>query len=587
MSDEMKTSSQNLYEMWLNDPFFDEKTHAELQAIKEQDDEIAERFYKYLEFGTAGLRGIMGAGTNRMNVYTVSLASEAFARYIDTLSDSDKQRGLVISYDSRHNSQDFALKAALVFAKHGIPVKLVDELRPTPMLSFAVRFYNCIGGVMITASHNPAKYNGYKAYGPDGGQMPPEAADKIMQEMAQISDIRSLTWLDEQEAITKGLLTYVGADLDAAFDKMLLEVQIDKEVVKRHADLKIVYTPLCGCGNKPVNRILRAIGFNNVYTVPEEQEPDGNFAGIPYPNPEEACAWKRAIKLANEVSADLVIATDPDSDRTGLLIKRKDGTYQIVTGNQIGILLMEYILSAKQASKTLKPNSFVVTTIVSTSLAAKIAANYGVKCYQTLTGFKYIGEKIKQYHETGLETFVFGFEESYGFLAETEVRDKDAVVACMLLAEMAAKAADEGKNVNDLLVELFEKYNYGQENVFSIVREGMHGQQQIQSAMEAIRSGQVKLVFPDLQLKELEDYEKSSAYNYLTGETRQLTIPVRSNVLRFRFDNDLDFVAIRPSGTEPKLKVYCAAYAKTRSAAENKAKIMEKVMRATLDKLLE
>lgn len=586
MSENTKTSSQALYEFWANDPFFAEEIRNELKAINGQTEEIEERFYKYLEFGTAGLRGIMGAGTNRLNVYTVSLASEAFARYIDTLTQEEKQRGLVISYDSRHNSKNFALKSALVFAKHGIPVKLVDELRPTPMLSFAVRFYNCIGGVMITASHNPGKYNGYKAYGQDGGQMPPEAANRIMQEMAKISDIRTLEWLDEQEAMKKGLLTYVGADLDAAFDKMLLQVQIDKEVVKRHADLKIVYTPLCGCGNKPVNRILKAIGFNNVYTVPEEQEPDGDFAGIPYPNPEEACAWERAIKLANEVSADLVIATDPDSDRTGLLIKRKDGTYQIVTGNQIGILLMEYILSAKRASKTLQDNSFVVTTIVSTALASKIAANYGVKCYQTLTGFKYIGEKIKQYHETGLETFVFGFEESYGFLAETEVRDKDAVVACMLLAEMAAKAADEGKDVNDLLIELFEKYNYGKENVFSIVREGMHGQAQITSAMEAIRNGEVKLNFPSLDLVELEDYEKQNVQDYASGTNRKLVMPVKSNVLRFRFSNGLDFVAIRPSGTEPKLKVYCAAYARTQAEAADKAKQMEDTMRATLDKLM-
>lgn len=579
-------TSNDLYNFWLHDPFFDEATHKELQAISGQTEEITERFYKYLEFGTAGLRGIMGAGTNRMNVYTVSLASEAFSRYIDTLTEEEKKRGLVISYDSRHNSKEFALKSALVFAKHNIPVRLVDEIRPTPMLSFAVRFYNCIGGVMITASHNPAKYNGYKAYGVDGGQMPPEAADRIMAEMAKITDIRTLSWLSEKEALDKGLLQYVGKDLDEAFDAMLLKVQIDKDVVKRHSDLKIVYTPLCGCGNKPVNRILNAIGFKNVYTVKEEQNPDGDFAGIPFPNPEEACAWERAIKLANEVKADLVIATDPDSDRTGLLVKRKDGSYQIVTGNQIGILLMEYILSAKKASNTLKPNSFVVTTIVSTSLVDKIAANYGVKCYRTLTGFKYIGEKIKQYHETGLETFVFGFEESYGFLAETEVRDKDAVVACMLLAEMAAKAADDGKNVNDLLVELFEKYNYGKENVFSIVREGIEGQKQINHAMEVIRNGEVNLTFPNLEVEELEDYTKSTSYNYQTGKTRELEIKVKSNVLRFRFTNGLDFVAIRPSGTEPKLKVYCAAYADTEIAASQKAKALEEVMRHTLDKLM-
>jgi hypothetical protein len=586
MGEKCKPDSQELYKLWSTDDFFDCDTRNELKKIAGDAAEIEERFYKYLEFGTAGLRGIMGAGTNRMNIYTVSLASEAFARYIDSLSAEQKQRGLVISYDSRHNSLDFAKKSALVFAKHGIPVRLVDELRPTPMLSFAVRYYNCIGGVMITASHNPAKYNGYKAYGEDGGQMPPEAADVIMREMAKIEDVRTLQWLDETTAVAQGLLTYVGRDLDTAFQNMLLQVQIDKDVVKRHKDLKIVYTPLCGCGNKPVNRILKAIGFENVITVPEEEKPDGDFASIPYPNPEEACAWVRAIKLANKVDADLVIATDPDSDRTGLLVKKTDGTYQILSGNQIGLLLMEYILSAKVATKSLAPDSFVVTTIVSTALAEKIAASYGVKCFLTLTGFKYIGEKIKQYHETGLAHFVFGFEESFGFLAETEVRDKDAVVACMLISEMAAKAADSHKTVNDLLQDLFRKYGYGTEKVFSLVREGIQGQKQIAGAMAALRADETKLKFPDLQIVAVEDYLSGTVKNCLTGEVKALDMPVKSDVLRFKFANNTDFVAIRPSGTEPKLKVYCAAYAESESDSRAKAELMAEVMHKTLDGIM-
>lgn len=576
--------SKDRYALWAGDSFFDADTRAELANIAADEQEIEERFYRYLEFGTAGLRGIMGAGTNRMNKYTVALVSEAYARYIDTLSSAAKERGLVISYDSRHNSKEFALLAALIYTQHGIHVRLVDELRPTPMLSFAVRFYNCIGGVMVTASHNPGKYNGYKVYGEDGGQMPPEAADIVWREMQNIEDIRTLNFGSEEEALAQGLLEYVGPDLDEAFDAMILKAGINPEVIKKHKDLKIVYTPLCGCGNKPVNRILKAVGFDNVITVPEEREPDGDFAGIPYPNPEESCAWERAVKLANEVAADLVIATDPDSDRTGLLVKKSDGTYQIVTGNQIGLLLMEYILSARRRTGTLDPKSFVVTTIVSTRLAQAIADNYNVKCYLTLTGFKYIGEKIKQYHEQGDQVFQFGFEESYGYLAETEVRDKDAVVACMLLAEMAAQAAEDGKNVGDLLEDIFRKYGYGHESVFSLVREGMAGQRAIEGAVAAIRSGSAKLDFGKYGITAFEDYLSGERIDYVTGERRKLDT-VKSNVLRYELDG-LDFVAIRPSGTEPKLKVYCGAYDKDKDASTARADELAAIVRATLDKLM-
>ncbi len=549
--------SSELYKFWSTDPFFDEGTRNELLAIADDEAEIEERFYTNLSFGTAGLRGILGAGTNRMNNYTVAMATEGFARYLDTLGDEAKQRGMVIAYDCRNFSPEFALLAALIFATHGIKVKLTDELKPTPMLSFAIRHYNCIGGVMVTASHNPAKYNGYKAYGEDGGQMPPEAADIVLKEMDSITDPRTLSWITEEEAIAKGLLEYIGPDLDDAYMAMLRKLTINEDKVKEQADMKIVFTPLHGTGNKPVRRILKEIGFNNVLVVPEQELPDGNFSTVESPNPEERSALAMAIALAEKEGAELVIATDPDGDRTGLCIRKEDGTYQVMTGNQIGILLMNYILSAKQARGTLPDKSFVVTTIVSTKLPRKIAKYYDVELMESLTGFKWIAELIKLHDEQGDMHFQFGFEESFGYLAGTSVRDKDAVVASMLLAEMAATAKSEGKTLNDYLNELYAKFGYGEELTYSLAREGKAGLEAIQKTMIALRANKLA-GFKTADVLAVKDVLEGTITDLKTGEVSKLDLP-ESDVLLYQLEG-LDFFCVRPSGTEPKIKVYFGAY---------------------------
>lgn len=549
--------SSELYQLWSTDPFFDEKTRSELLAISGDEADIEERFYTNLSFGTAGLRGILGAGTNRMNIYTVAMATEGFARYIDTLGDEAKQRGMVISYDCRNFSPEFSLIAALIFATHGIHVRLVDELRPTPMLSFAVRHYDCVGGVMVTASHNPAKYNGYKAYGEDGGQMPPEAADVVLREMNSITDPRTLSWITEEEALSKGLLEYVGPDLDDVYMAMLRKLTINEDKVKEQADMKIVYTPLHGTGNKPVRRILKEIGFNNVLVVPEQELPDGNFSTVVSPNPEERSALAMAIALAEKEAAELVIATDPDGDRTGLCIRKEDGSYQVMTGNQIGILLMNYILSAKQARGTLPEKSFVVTTIVSTKLPRKIAAHYGVELMECLTGFKWIAELIKLHDEQGDMNFQFGFEESFGYLAGTSVRDKDAVVASMLLAEMAATAKSEGKTLNDYCNELYARFGYGEENTYSLVREGKAGLEAIKNAMINLRANKLA-GFKSVDVLAVSDVQEGTITDLKTGVVSPLDLP-ESDVLLYQLEG-LDFFCVRPSGTEPKIKVYFGAY---------------------------
>ena len=409
--------SQERYAVWSQDPYFDEATRAELAAIADDAKEIEDRFYAYPAFGTGGLRGLLGAGTNRMNRYTIARATAGFARYIESCGADAMRRGVVISMDSRNGSTEFAEVAALVFASHGIHVRLFDELRPTPMLSFAVRHYGCHGGVMVTASHNPREYNGYKAYGEDGGQMPPEAADVVLAEMNRIEDVRSLTWMTREQAIAEGLLEIVGPDIDLAYNEMLKQLVIDPGVIARQRDMRIVFTPLHGCGNKPVRRILESLGYSAVHVVPEQELPDGDFPTVASPNPEERAALQMAIDLAEAQSADLVIATDPDGDRTGLAVRLADGGYRVLSGNQIGLLLMDYILSVKERTGQLPEAAFCVTTIVSTKLARPVAAAHGCTLYETLTGFKFIGELIKELDDSGQSAFQFGFEESYGYLA--------------------------------------------------------------------------------------------------------------------------------------------------------------------------
>ncbi len=572
-----------LYQLWSTDPYFDEKTRKELLAIADDKDEIVERFYTNLSFGTAGLRGILGAGTNRMNIYTVAMATEGFARYIDSLSPEEKARGIVIAYDCRNYSPEFALTAALVFATHGIHVRLSDELRPTPMLSFAVRHYNCIGGVMVTASHNPAEYNGYKAYGEDGGQMPPEAADVVLHEMDSIKDPRTLTWITEEEALAKGLLEYIGPELDDAYMAMLKKLTINEDKVKEQADMKIVFTPLHGTGNKPVRRILKEIGFNNVIVVPEQELPDGNFSTVEAPNPEYRSAMKMAIDLAEKEGADLVIATDPDGDRTGLCIRKEDGSYQVMTGNQIGILLMNYILSAKKSRGTLPDKSFVVTTIVSTKLPRKIAKHYGVELMECLTGFKWIAELIKIHDEQGDMHFQFGFEESFGYLSGTSVRDKDAVVASMLLAEMAATAKSEGKNLNDYLNALYAEFGYGEEKTYSLKREGKAGLEAIKNTMVKLREDKLK-GFEGVEVLSVSDLQDGTITDLVSGEVGKLDLPP-SNVLFYQLSG-IDFLCVRPSGTEPQIKVYFGAYAPDQEACKTKLDAFAKSVVGEVEALL-
>lgn len=558
--------AQERYTRWTTDPNFDEATRAELLALAGDAKEIEDRFYMDLEFGTAGLRGVLGAGTNRMNFYTVARASEGFARFLAGQGEVVKARGVAISYDSRRYSPEFATLSARIFVSHGIKVYLSDELRPVPMLSFAIRHFQTAGGVMITASHNPAKYNGYKAYGEDGGQLPPEAATVVADVMNSIEDFPPLLkCLSEAEARQTGLWVDIGADLDAAYTAMLEKLAINRAAVLRQKNLKIVYTPLHGAGNKPVRRILSQMGFTNIIVVPEQELPDPNFSTVPFPNPEERSALKMAIDLAQKEGADLVIATDPDADRTGVCVRDSQGEYQVLTGNQIGLLLMNYILSAKKQSNTLPDKSFVVTTIVSTKLTQRIAKAYGVTLFECLTGFKFIGELIKEHDEFGDMHYQFGFEESFGYLAGTDVRDKDAVVASMLIGEMAASAAEQGKTLYDLMQDLYRQFGYAAEKTISITLEGKEGIARIKAGMATLRA-EKSAGIPGVDVQAIRDYQLSERIDMKTGATSKIDL-VASDVLLYELD-DLNWFCIRPSGTEPKIKIYFGVYGATQAQCD-------------------
>ncbi|MCR4689676.1 MAG: phospho-sugar mutase, partial [Saccharofermentans sp.] len=454
------------YKFWLTDPFFDEDTRAELKALEGNDKEIEDRFYKDLEFGTAGFRGVLGAGTNRMNLYTVAKASAGLAQFILSSGEEAVKRGVVISYDSRHFSPEFAEVTATTLAAYGIPSLLSDELRPVPVCSYAVRYFKAFAGVMITASHNPSKYNGYKVYGEDGGQVPPEAADTILHAIEAITDIRQIKKMSIEDAKAQGFVKYFGEEIDNAYTEMLAGLVVDQKAIDSQKDMSIVYTPLHGSGNKPVRRILNRVGFTNIHIVPEQELPDGAFPTVKLPNPEDPDALSMAIELAKKTDASMVFGTDPDSDRIGVAAKtvvNGEVTYKCFTGNQMGLMLLDYILDAKSKLGTLPADSFAVTTIVSTKLAGKITSSYGVELMEVLTGFKFIGEKIKLFDEFGDKHFQFGFEESYGYLSGLDVRDKDAVVAAMLICNMAAASFEQGETLVDRLDHVYEKYGFGVE----------------------------------------------------------------------------------------------------------------------------
>ena len=543
-----------LYEQWLKDYADDPETVADLMAIKDDPKEIEDRFYRELEFGTAGMRGVLGAGTNRLNIYNVRRATRALAKYILTTPDG-AQRGVAIAYDSRNKSDVFARETALVLANSGVKAFLFESLRPVPVLSFTVRHLNCIGGVVITASHNPRQYNGYKVYWSDGGQMPPESVKGITDRLPDTTDAESLP-MDEKEALEKGLLTYIGKEVDDAYIAAIKKLSVNPELAREMGKtLKIVYTPLHGSGNIPVRRIFKEIGMENVYVVPEQELPDGNFPTVVVPNPEDPRAFKLALEMQQKLGADLCVGTDPDCDRVGIACMTDKGV-RLLNGNQIGCILLHYILSQKKERGELPANAAAVTTIVSTEMARAIAEDYGCKLIKVLTGFKYIGEQIHIFETTGCNTFMFRSEESYGFLSGTDVRDKDGVNACMLIAEAASWYKKMyNKTLADAIDMLYEQYGYYGDKVTSFVLPGKDGLEKMQHTMAALRENPPK-DFAGEKVVAVRDYQ-TSIRKTVTGETETLTLP-KSNVLYFELENKA-WICVRPSGTEPKIKLYVNA----------------------------
>ena len=567
------------YNFWLTSPQFDEETRKELEAIKGNDLEIKDRFYKDLEFGTGGLRGIIGAGTNRMNKYTVGKATQGLSNYILKNNPEGKAMGVALAYDSRNMSSEFAEMSALVLNANGIKAYIFDELRPTPELSFAVRHLGCTAGIVVTASHNPPEYNGYKVYWADGAQVVAPKDEGIIGEVNSITDFSAIKMMDKAEAVKDGLFNVVGKEIDDAFVENIKKQAVRPEEVIKAKDMKIVYTPLHGAGNKNVRRVLAEVGFENVYVVPEQEKPDGTFPTVGYPNPEDPKAFTLAIKLAQEKQADIIIGTDPDSDRIGVVVKDNNGNYDILTGNMTGALLTEYVLGGRKEKGTLPENAAMVKTIVTTEMVRAIAENYGVKLFDVLTGFKFIGEKIKQFEEDHSYSYVFGFEESYGCLSGTYARDKDAVGASMLVCEMAAYYKNKGMTLYDGLMELYNKYGFYKEGVKSVTLKGVDGAEQIQKIMEYLRNN-VPSDFAGNKVIWAKDYKTGVFKNLLTGENEASTLP-KSNVLYYNLD-DRAWLCVRPSGTEPKIKFYMGVKADSLEKAVEKTDALV----ASVDELL-
>lgn len=561
-------SYKEQYDFWLSDAYFDDATKDELRSIAENEKEIEDRFYKELEFGTGGLRGVIGAGTNRMNIYTVRKATQGLANYI--IKQGGRDRGVAIAYDSRRMSPEFADEAALCLAANGIKAYVFDALRPTPELSFALRTLHCISGIVITASHNPPEYNGYKAYWEDGAQVAAPRDKEIITEVKNVTDYHEVKTMSKEDAIAAGLYQVIGKEIDDAYMAELKKQIIHPEIIKEVADdIKIVYTPFHGTGNVPVRRILSELGFKHVYVVPEQELPDPDFTTLEYPNPEDPKAFTLALKLAREKNADIVLATDPDADRLGIYaLDTKTGEYVSFTGNMSGMLIAEYILRERTATGTMPEKPAMVSTIVTTNMAGAIARDYGVKFIEVLTGFKYIGEQIKLFEQSGSNNYVFGLEESYGCLAGTHARDKDAVVAVMCLCEVAAWCKKNGITVWDQMLKLYEKYGYYKETQYAITLKGIDGAAQITEMMNKLRSNPPRS-FGDLKVKEFRDYDKDVAVNLETGEQKSTGLP-RSNVLYFDLTND-SWCCARPSGTEPKIKFYMGV--KGTSIEDAKAKV--------------
>ena len=555
------------YKKWCEDTYFDEATRAELKAIEGNDKEIQERFYTDLEFGTGGLRGIIGAGTNRLNIYTVSKATQGFANYIIKQGEDAVKKGVAIAFDSRRMSPEFAEITALVLNGNGIKTYIYPSLRPTPMLSFAVRELNCTGGVVITASHNPPEYNGYKVYWADGGQVPYPRDEAIIEEVNAVTDFHTIKTANKDEAVKAGLFNVIGEEVDEAFDKNVLAQIVNPEIIKEQHDLKIVYTPIHGSGNKPVRRVLEKAGFENVTVVPEQELPDSEFTTVGYPNPENPAVFELAIKLAEKIDADIILGTDPDCDRVGAVVKTKDGSYTVLTGNMTGTLICNYICSQKAKLGTLPKNGALVSTIVSSEMTKAIAKKYNLAYFDVLTGFKYIGEKIKEFEQTGDYQYVFGFEESYGCLSGTYARDKDAVVASLLICEMAAYYKSRGMSLYDGLMELYDTYGVYKEIIHSITLKGIEGIENMKKIMDTLRKDAPSEI-AGVKVTETRDYLEDKIVDVATGKVSPTNLP-KSNVLYFTLADDTWF-CVRPSGTEPKIKIYFGTKADTVENAEKK-----------------
>ena len=556
------------YAFWLEDSYFDQETKDELLAIKDNETEIEDRFYKELEFGTGGLRGVIGAGTNRMNIYTVRKATQGLANYIK--KQGGQEKGVAIAYDSRRMSPEFADVAALCLAANGIKAYVFDALRPTPELSFALRTLKCISGIVITASHNPPEYNGYKCYWEDGAQVTAPRDKEIITEVQNVTDYHKVLTMDKDAAVAAGLYQVIGKEIDDAYMVELKKQIIHPEIIREVADdIKIVYSPFNGTGNVPVRRVLSELGFKNVFVVPEQEMPDPNFTTLDYPNPEDPKAFTLALKLAKEKNADIILATDPDADRLGIYaLDTKTGEYVPFTGNMSGMLIAEYILRERTATGTMPENPALVSTIVTTNMAKAIADDYNVKFIEVLTGFKYIGEQIKFFEQSGSNNYVFGLEESYGCLAGTHARDKDAVVAVMCLCEMASWCKKNGLTVWDQMINLYNKYGYYKETQYAITMKGIEGANQIAAIMDNLRNDPPKN-FGDLKVKEFRDYKSGETLDIATGTKGSTGLP-SSNVLYFELEND-SWCCARPSGTEPKIKFYMGV--KGNSLEDSKAKV--------------
>ncbi len=575
---------KEMYQQWLDNPYFDEETKAELKAIEGNEKEIEDRFYMDLEFGTAGLRGVIGAGTNRMNVYTVRKATQGLANYIKSVNGEAK--GVAIAYDSRRMSPEFADESALCLAANGIKAYVFESLRPTPQLSYAVRRLGCIAGINITASHNPPEYNGYKVYWEDGAQITPPHDSGIMDEVKKVTDYSTMKTMPLEEAKAAGLYQTIGADIDDPYIAELKSLVLHQDSIDAVKDkLTIVYSPLHGTGNIPVRRVLKELGFQNVHVVPQQELPDGDFPTVSYPNPEAAEAFELGLALAKEVNADLVLATDPDADRLGVYVKdSKTGEYHTLTGNMSGCLIGDYVIGQRKAiNGSLPQDGAFIRSIVSTNMADAIAKYYGIQLVEVLTGFKFIGQKMLEFETTGKGTYLFGMEESYGCLTGTYARDKDAVVASMTLCEAAAYYMTKNMTLWDAMLEMYERYGYYKDHVESITLKGIEGLAKIQEIMNTLRENAPKEI-GGLKVLAARDYKADTVQDFVSGETRPTGLP-KSNVLYYELEDDA-WVCVRPSGTEPKVKFYIGVKGTSMEDADEKSAALGKNVLDMIQKMI-